>query len=168
MRPLLIFMACVLATSTPISQTGAQQKQPRQVVDVIDGDSLTIDNKEIRLWGIDAPELRQTCGDQEAGKVARAFLQHLVDNKPVRCTYKGRDRYGRSLMLCRNHANLDVGQAMVDAGWAWAYAQFTIDYVVNELEARRLRRGVHNMTCEFPWNWRQHQGRGGKPVPPLK
>ena len=31
---------------------------------VIDGDSMRADGEEIRLLGIDAPELRQTCRDQ--------------------------------------------------------------------------------------------------------
>ena len=35
-------------------------------VRVIDGDTLHVDGKKIRLTGIDAPELHQTCRDAQA------------------------------------------------------------------------------------------------------
>lgn len=120
-----------------------------------------------RLFGIDAPELNQTCGTSavEAGRTARAFLMHVVNDKPLKCKFKGRDRHGRALMICLNHEQRDVSRLMVEAGWAWAYAQFTLDYVEYEAAARRQSLGVHGMQCELPSLWRQRHGRGGSPTP---
>ena len=52
-------------------------------VDVIDGDTIKIDGVNIRLFGIDAPELKQKCKDNkniewDCGKCARAFLQGML------------------------------------------------------------------------------------------
>ena len=57
---------------------------------VTDGDSLVINNRRIRLQGIDAPEYHQTCGDAKGfdypcGQKALVFMQHLVAHKKVFC-----------------------------------------------------------------------------------
>jgi endonuclease YncB( thermonuclease family) len=167
MRTITLLLACALTTSAQAHRTHAQTKKP--VVHVIDGDSLQIGSEEIRLWGIDAPEYNQTCNDnQQAGRTSRAFLVFLIDNKVPTCRAKGRDRYGRPLMICLNHQGSDLSRLMVEAGWAWAYAQYSQDYVGYEHQAMRAKLGVHGMKCELPWLWRQQHGRGGAPVPPLK
>jgi endonuclease YncB( thermonuclease family) len=56
---------------------------------VIDGDGLKIGAGEIRLFGIDAPEMR---GGAE-GRRLRTALEKLVADKPVRCEVLDRDRY---------------------------------------------------------------------------
>ena len=97
--------------------------------------------------------------DQPAGRAARAYLEHLIDGRLVRCQLKSRDRYGRFLSTCTNHAGLDLGQSMVGAGWAWAYTAFTRHYYNDELGAQRARLGVHGQSCELPWTWRSQQPR---------
>ena len=52
-------------------------------VQVVDGDSLKAGDEQIRLLGIDAPELRQTCRDAQGrgwqcGRAARTRLAELV------------------------------------------------------------------------------------------
>jgi micrococcal nuclease len=167
MRTMLTLLACAAAACLSAQ---AQTKKP--VVHVIDGDSIEINLGDkiqtIRLWGIDAPEYNQTCGDQQAGRTSRAFLVFLIDNKVPTCRAKGRDRYGRTLMICLNHQDRDLSRLMVEAGWAWAFAQYSQDYVGYEVQAMRQKLGVHGMKCELPWLWRQQHGRGGSPVPPLK
>ena len=51
---------------------------------VVDGDSLEINNKKIRLIGIDAPEYYQTCFDEDGleydcGFDALEYLQNLIE-----------------------------------------------------------------------------------------
>lgn len=166
MRSIALIMACALAT-------GAQaQTKSKPYVDTyaIDGDSLQIGKDEVRLWGIDAPEFNQTCEPNtvQVGRISRAFLQHLIDNKPVQCRGKGRDHYGRPLVICLNHEGSDLSRKMVEAGWAWAFARYAPDYVEYEQAARQQKLGVHAMTCTVPWEWRRLHGRGTQPVPPLK
>ena len=76
-------------------------------VHVIDGDSLRTGSEEIRLVGIDAPELRQTCRDGQGrewscGRAAKALLAEPVAQGNVACSPRGRDRYGEYLQAgCR-------------------------------------------------------------------
>lgn len=168
MRHLTILLACALTFSAQAHGAHAQTKT-KPSIHVIDGDSIEIGTQEIRLWGIDAPEYNQTCsGDQQAGRTARAFLIYLIDNKVPTCRSKGRDRYGRTLMICLNHDGMDVSRLMVEAGWAWAFTKYSHDYVEYEVAAMRNKLGVHAMKCELPWEWRKQHGRGTSPVPPLK
>lgn len=55
----------------------------------VDGDSLEIDGHRIRLAGIDAPELTQSCNrggeSWQCGKVAKEQLAALVRGKRVEC-----------------------------------------------------------------------------------
>lgn len=166
MRTLIIVLACALSLSAQA------QTKPKPFVDTyaIDGDSLQIGKDEVRLWGIDAPEFNQTCQPNhvQVGRIARAFLQHLIDNKPVQCKSKGRDVYGRPLVICLNHEGSDMSRKLVEAGWAWAFARYALDYVPYEQEARRQHLGVHAMTCTVPWEWRRLHGTGQSPVPSLK
>ena len=76
-------------------------------VHVIDGDSLRTGSEEIRLVGIDAPELRQTRRDGQGrewsyGRAAKARLAEPVAQGNVACSPRGRDRYGEYLQAgCR-------------------------------------------------------------------
>lgn len=71
------------------------EKSIHEVVYVVDGDTVDIENKvRIRLLGIDAPE-KDECFYEES----RAFLTGLVEGKQVyiRKDISGSDRYGRLL-----------------------------------------------------------------------
>src|SRR5262245_32000118 len=74
-------------------------KPPLTNVSAIDGDSLRSGTEEVRIMGIDAPELNQTCRDERGrgwacGREARKQLSALIARGEVRCTPNGRDRYG--------------------------------------------------------------------------
>src|SRR5688572_13845217 len=80
----------------------------------IDGDSLRADGEEIRLLGIDAPELRQTCRDHQGrnwacGRDARDQLRRILARGKVRCAVAEKDRYGRTLARCSASGVLDIG-----------------------------------------------------------
>lgn len=71
------------------------EKSIHEVVYVVDGDTLDIENEvRVRLLGIDAPE-RNECFYEES----RAFLKELVEGKNVylRKDISGTDAYGRLL-----------------------------------------------------------------------
>src|SRR5262245_41938746 len=74
-------------------------------VDIIDGDSFRRGEVEIRLYGIDAPEYRQTCRDENGrdwncGREAARALRDLVSRRTVECTGFDADRYGRLVSRC--------------------------------------------------------------------
>jgi endonuclease YncB( thermonuclease family) len=93
----------------------------------VDGDSLEMNGNRLRLWGIDAPELNQTCDGQPVGKMARTYLAGLLKSGPVICISKGTDRYGRILAVCRA-GNVDINRTMVRSGMAFAYTRYTDTY----------------------------------------
>jgi endonuclease YncB( thermonuclease family) len=64
---------------------------------IVDGDTIHIGDTKIRLHGIDAPEMRQTCthGGREwaCGVLAKQALQRLVLGQADTCKGDKRDRY---------------------------------------------------------------------------
>ncbi|HYX03743.1 MAG TPA: thermonuclease family protein [Reyranella sp.] len=83
---------------------------PAMAQTAIDGDTIRIGAERFRLWGIDAPEARQTCADGwPAGQVASQALASLMQGRAVTCEPRDRDRYGRTVALCRADG-LDLGE----------------------------------------------------------
>lgn len=106
--------------------------------DVYDGDTFWIGETQVRLYGVDAPERRQTCLQGEhCGELARQALAGILEKGLVTCAVKenakGRvvESFGRPLVTCevrpeKGPNKQDVGKAMIQAGLAGVYdkAQF--------------------------------------------
>jgi endonuclease YncB( thermonuclease family) len=121
---------------------------------ITDGNTIKLNGTTYRLWGIDAPEMRQACADGwEAGPEARRKLADLIGVGHVTCESRGLDRYRRTIALCRTDGQ-DLGAAMVSAGMAYAFTRYSGDYVEQEKSAILSRAGVHAHDCEKPWDWR--------------
>ena len=114
---IVLAFVCVWANS-PLAQT------------ITDGDTLKWGGITYRLWGIDAPELGQSCADGwPAGHLAATRLQALTAGRQVVCQEKDRDRYGRTVAICRANGE-DLGAILVREGMAWhssATAAITLD-----------------------------------------
>jgi endonuclease YncB( thermonuclease family) len=127
----------------------------------IDGDSLRLNNVELRLKGIDAPEYRQSCKDAQGqdypcGRIARRALAELVQEHDVSCAETGKDRYGRSLAICRSReAGQDIAAEMVRQGMAVAYG----DFDALESQAKAARRGLWAGSFQRPSEWRRDHPR---------
>lgn len=131
-----------------------------------DGDSLRIQGDRIRLLGIDAPELDQTCWDAAGaswpcGRTARTELARLTAAGPADCQPEGTDKYGRTLATCRV-AGRDLGDAMVSAGLALA----TDGYSSQQATAKRQKLGLWQGRFVDPRTWRD-EGPSGDPGPGL-
>ncbi|MBK5957413.1 hypothetical protein CCR97_04210 [Rhodoplanes elegans] len=134
---------------------------------VIDGDTLTLGDAVVRLAGIDAPEMRQTCASASGrpyacGLEARRALVDLVQGRDVTCTITGRDRYGRQLGVCRTSVG-ELNAAMVRAGWAVDYTRYSHGrWARDEAAARDAKRGLwRGGTFEMPEDWRRSR-RGAR------
>jgi endonuclease YncB( thermonuclease family) len=126
---------------------------------VTDGDTLKQAGITYRLWGIDAPELAQTCPDGwPAGSLTTTRLQALTAGRSIVCQEKDRDRYGRIVAICRASGE-DLGAILVREGLAWAFVRYSADYVSQEEKAKADRLGVHGHGCEPAWDWRARQRR---------
>ncbi|MGH6861463.1 MAG: thermonuclease family protein, partial [Phyllobacterium sp.] len=134
---------------------------------VIDGDTISIRRQHIRLKGIDAPELAQTCGTPAkpvpCGQVSRQSLVRLIGGRQVRCIQEGRDRYERVLARCFV-GEVELNGAMVAMGQAIAYG----DYRTVELQARMKRVGLWAGDFETPQDWRREHEHSPEPPQPQR
>ena len=125
---------------------------------VVDGDSFEIGKERVRLFGIDAPEGRQSCRRNgqpwRCGEDAAAKLRNLVRGATLRCARRDTDEYGRSVAVCKN-GSTDINAEMVRAGFALAYRRYSSDYVAAEDSARRAKRGLWAGEFTPPWDWRR-------------
>lgn len=133
-----------------------------RVVGVSDGDTITVlvNNKEVkvRLEGIDAPETGQAFGTK-----AKTALSDVVFDKDVAVVVSTTDRYDRSVgrvyVKVRGKVR-DVNLAMVAAGMAWHYTDFSDDEELAKAEAnaRKKKRGLwRDKDPVPPWEWRKAQ-----------
>jgi hypothetical protein len=71
---------------------------------VIDGDTIVVAGERVRLQGIDAPELHQTCtayGQEWAcGRTSAEWLSDYLRERQADCVGHARDRYDRLLAVC--------------------------------------------------------------------
>lgn len=121
---------------------------------LIDGDTIEVAGRDVRLHGIDAPETGQSCFDGDGreyrcGADATRALARLIRDRPVACDGAEHDRYGRLVAVCRV-GGLDLNREMVRLGHAVAYAEYSADYLSEELDAYKAGRGIWAGSFERP------------------
>jgi endonuclease YncB( thermonuclease family) len=146
-------MAPALADDAPFMLSGEVM-----VTKVSDGDSLRSGRLKIRLHGIDAPELKQTCRAADGkpwpcGQASQLALAAMV-TAPLQCELRDVDRYGRLVMRCLAGGN-DIAERLVSQGLAMAYRRYSSDYVAAEEDAAADARGIWQGRFEPPWDWRR-------------
>ncbi len=129
--------------------------------EIIDGDTLEVQGQAIRLYGVDAPELGQTCTIEgrayDCGKIARTALLDLTAGVAVTCRVlaaepgaaTGAARPGRCFAQ-----GYDLSEGMAYTGWALAVRQVSERYVVFEARAQAKGRGLWKGRFVSPWAWR--------------
>ena len=123
----------------------------------VDGDTLEVSGKRVRLFGIDAPESDQTCQKDgvsfACGQIATQQLEALVEGKQVECRGSSVDQYGRLLAVCTAGPE-QLNQVMVEHGWAVAYRQYSDDYNAAELRAKSNHLGIWSSKFMLPSDYR--------------
>jgi endonuclease YncB( thermonuclease family) len=176
-RPVASALVGVFALSvlsfTPAAPTAARPPENgilAGLARVIDGDTIEIDGRHIRLEGIDAPEAAQSCGRRaggtwQCGIAASEALAELIARRRVTCEGRGYDKYGRTLGVCFVD-DVDINARMVREGFAWAFVKYSRSYVQEEAEARTARVGIWQGEAEPAWVFREKQWAGAEQVAP--
>ena len=134
-----------------------EDRKPEGLARVIDGDSLVVDSVEIRLRGIDAPEMAQQCEragrSWDCGKESARRLRFFIRGALISCSGNSFDQHGRLLAICRN-GDREINRWLVEEGWAVSFG----DYPFAERKARKARRGIWQGSFQYPSDWRKEQG----------
>ena len=127
---------------------------------VSDGDTVWVrptngePPQQVRIAGIDAPEICQPFGAEARAALARRLLR-----KRVVVDTSGEDDWRRTVARVEV-GRQDVGAWMVAEGYAWSY-RFRGDpgpYAGEEARARSARRGLWREGAELPRDFRKRHG----------
>lgn len=101
---------------------------------IVDGDTLSIKGTQIRLFGIDAPELGHPFGQK-----AKWALVSLCKDQQVYATITDVDTYGRTVARCQLEDGRDISAEMVRMGMALDWSKYS-NGAYAELEHRGIRK----------------------------
>ncbi len=87
---------------------------------VVDGDTVVIQKKQIRLYGIDAPEM-----NHPYGKKAKWALVNMCKGHVIRADISETDAYGRNVARCYLEDGRDLSEEMVKQGLAIDWPKFS-------------------------------------------
>ncbi len=125
---------------------------------IIDGDTIILNGEKIRFSGIDTPELKQTCiqDDQEldCGMSAKMLLVKKIGNNIPECICEGKDVYKRTLAECFINGE-SLSRFLVRSGYAFAYRKYSKKFIKDEDFAKANKLGMWAMTFQYPWDFRK-------------
>jgi len=127
------------------------------VTRIVDGDSIVVKSddgvdQQVHLEGIDAPEVKQSSGDE-----ATKALAGLIKGKKVEVKWKKKDDFQRILgqvYLESVHVNLK----MIDKGLAWHFSRYykSDDFAEAEKKAKSSKLGLWSESSPTaPWEYRK-------------
>lgn len=129
-----------------------------QTIKIVDGDTIHINNIKYRFHGIDAPEMKQMCKQNnqqiKCGVLARNALVKKIGNQNVRCKKITIDRYKRIIAECFVNGE-SLSKHLVRNGYAFAYRRYSKQFIEDENFAREQKLGLWQMQFEYPWNYRR-------------
>lgn len=159
------FLDKIFGSSSEQNNTVNPQALPAiySTAGVVSGDTLNINGHYFRLYGVAAPALNQTCADgtgrsYNCGRQSAAWLSSWLQDNQLECHVMQQDQKGNMVGTCSLGA-YDIGAALVNAGWAVAYTQYTDVYVPYQQQAQDNARGLWQGEFYMPWDWRKIQAR---------
>ena len=125
---------------------------------VVDGDTIVLNGEKIRFSGIDTPELKQTClqNDEkvDCGMSAKILLVKKIGNNTPKCISEGKDVYKRTLAECFVNGE-SLSKFLVRSGYAFAYRKYSTKFVEDEDFAKANKLGMWAMKFQYPWDFRK-------------
>jgi endonuclease YncB( thermonuclease family) len=154
MRSIVVAICAMSSLISAVEATDIVSGNPR----IVDGDTIEIGAKKIRLAGIDAPETDQICLDGSAAKWACGITAHdelakFSGGQSWDCDLVGTDSYGRFLGKCFVEGE-DINSWMVKSGWALSFVRYSHEYDHDESIARDSKAGLWSGAFVAPWDWR--------------
>jgi endonuclease YncB( thermonuclease family) len=107
-------------SSVPAAPAEELSAQPTQVA-VVDGGTLRLGDRVVRLLGVEPPARGASCADQDCAAAATNALAAMVRETPVACRITGMDSVGRPYGMCQVDGT-ELNSAVISAGWARADA----------------------------------------------
>lgn len=101
---------------------------------VVDGDTVVIKKTQIRLFGVDAPEM-----NHPYGKKAKWALVALCKGQTIRAEMTAQDDHGRTVARCYLSDGRDLSAEMVKLGLAIDWPKFS-GGIYKELEVPDARK----------------------------
>ncbi len=125
---------------------------------VVDGDTIVLNGEKIRFAGIDTPELKQTClqndVEVDCGISAKILLVKKIGNNTPQCIREGKDIYKRTLAECFVNGE-SLSSFLVRSGYAFAYRKYSTKFIKDEEFAKINKLGMWSMTFQYPWDFRR-------------
>lgn len=161
---LLLGVAVALLAGAAAPRTGLAQEiagRPQ----VIDAGTLDFSGRQVRLHGIDAPDLAQTCrlGVQEGrqswtcGRDARWAAINRIHPHWVTCHARGQASDGAEIAVCflAGFGQHEFNVWLVAQGWALAAPGAPEAYATAQAAAQAARKGLWRGEFVRPSEWRQ-------------
>lgn len=131
----------------------------KKINSIHDGDTINIINDDgkkvkIRLYGIDAPEIKQ-----DYGKKSRQCLEDMIADKKISYAVEDKDKYGR-IVATIYADNININYEMIKKGCAWSYFQYSKS-LRNELAQLKAKYNNIGLWAEdnpqAPWEYRKQK-----------
>ena len=140
-------------------------------IHVVDGDTIRVSVQVVRLFGVDAPEVKQTCQTSEGlhwacGAWVSDVLRNAFDGQEAFCVEVEQDRYGRSVARCEV-AGVDLGGRRIIKKLAFAYRKYSMDYDLDEKRAAVNDRGLHATRVQNPADFRAASAQAAQKAPDI-
>lgn len=151
----LMLLAVVALSTAACSSAGPPAGESFKVVQVRDGDTIVVSmngrNENVRLLGIDTPEMNYKKGEPDEGALAATlFTREQVEGGSVALTAdalnQDRDHYGRLLRYVHLEGGDLLNLELIRNGYGFAFLQFPLtkreQLVEAEIEARNRGLGL--------------------------
>lgn len=112
------------ATAVPFDATSTRPQPGKHTIHgsayIVDGDTIVIQKTQIRLFGVDAPEINHPYGQK-----AKWTLVSLCKRQKIRAEVTDRDAHGRTVARCYLQDGRDLSAEMVKLGMAIDWPKFS-------------------------------------------
>ena len=130
---------------------------------IVSGDTLTLGNQIVKLYGVAAPDISQTCADSSGrgyrcGQQSVSWLSGWLADNTIKCHILAKDDRGVLIGVCML-GPYDIGAALINSGWAVADIRQTQIYLPYQNQALSNRRGLWQGEFYMPWDWQKIQNR---------